>query len=57
MAHPKAYNPQPGYRYQILVKLLRTARTAEALRLIYAFAAEQRNELFALVEVNPQDML
>ncbi len=46
-----------SYRYQVLIKLMRTARTAEAIRLIYAFAAEQRNELPAMVEVNPQDML
>ncbi len=45
------------YRYQILVKLLRTKTTAETIRCIYAFAQEHRNELFAMVEINPQDML
>lgn len=45
------------YRYQILIKLLRTARTAEAIRLVYAFVAEHRSERFAMVEINPQDML
>ena len=44
------------YRYQVLVKLLRTRRTAAVIRLIYAFAAAHRNELFAQLEVNPQDM-
>lgn len=47
---------QGAYRYQVLVKLLRTKRTAAAIRLIYAFAAAHRSELFAQLEVNPQDM-
>lgn len=47
---------QGVYRYQVLVKLLRTRRTAAVIRLIYAFAAAHRNELFAQLEVNPQDM-
>ena len=46
-----------NYRYQILIKLLRTARTADVIRCVYAFAAEHRGELYAIVEVNPQDML
>ncbi len=48
---------QRAYRYQILIKLLRTARLSNAIQTIYAFAADHRNELFAMVEVNPQDML
>ena len=48
---------QGSYRYQVLIKLLRTKRTASVLRLIYDFEAAHRNELFALLEVNPQDML
>ncbi len=46
-----------SYRYQVLIKLLRTARTATALKCIYDFSGNHRNELFAMVEVNPQDML
>ena len=48
---------QRAYRYQILIKLLRTARLSSAIQTIYTFAAEHRSELFAMVEVNPQDML
>lgn len=47
---------QGNYRYQILIKLLRTKRTSSVIRLVYAFAAAHRNELLALLEVNPQDM-
>jgi len=48
---------QGVYRYQILIKLLRTARLSDAIQTIYTFASGHRNELFAMVEVNPQDML
>ena len=48
---------QRAYRYQILIKLLRTARLSDAIQTIYAFAAERREELYAMVEINPQDML
>ena len=48
---------QRAYRYQILVKLLRTARLSDAIQTIYAFAVEHRETLYAMVEVNPQDML
>ncbi|MDP3446784.1 MAG: primosomal protein N' [Eubacteriales bacterium] len=48
---------QRAYRYQILIKLLRTARLSSAIQTIYTFAGDHRNELFAMVEVNPQDML
>ena len=48
---------QRAYRYQILIKLLRTARLSGCIQTIYTFAAEHRSELFAMVEVNPQDML
>ena len=48
---------QGVYRYQILIKLLRTARLGGAIQTIYTFANDHRNELFAMVEVNPQDML
>ncbi len=45
------------YRYQILIKLLRTKRTSETLHLIYDYEQEHRGELFPYLEVNPQDML
>lgn len=48
---------QRAYRYQILIKLLRTARLSSAIQTIYTFAGDHRNELFAMIEVNPQDML
>ncbi len=48
---------QRAYRYQILIKLLRTARLGSAIQTIYTFAGDHRNELFAMIEVNPQDML
>jgi len=48
---------QGSYRYQVLIKLLRTKRTAAALRTVYEFEAQHRNELFATLEVNPQNML
>lgn len=48
---------QSMYRFQILMKLLRTARTADVIHRIYAFASEHRGELFSMVEINPQDML
>jgi primosomal protein N' (replication factor Y) len=48
---------QGNFRYQILIKLLRTLRTGEAIGCVYAFADAHRGELFGMVEVNPQDML
>lgn len=45
------------YRYQVLVKLLRTENTARVIRFVYEFMRERRNETFACVEINPQDML
>ena len=48
---------QRAFRYQILIKLLRTARLSDAIQTIYTFAGDHRDELFAMVEVNPQDML
>ena len=32
-------------------------RASAAIKAVYAFAAEHRSELFAMVEINPQDML
>ena len=48
---------QRAYRYQILIKLLRTARLSGAIQTIYTFAGDHRGELYPMVEVNPQDML
>ena len=48
---------QRAYRYQILIKLLRTARLSRAIQTIYTFAGDHRGELYPMVEVNPQDML
>ncbi|MCE5189067.1 MAG: primosomal protein N' [Eubacteriales bacterium] len=48
---------QRAYRHQILIKLLRTARLSDAIQTIYTFAGEHREQLYAIVEVNPQDML
>ena len=48
---------QRAYRYQILIKLLRTARLSRAIQTIYTFAADHRGEIYPMVEVNPQDML
>ena len=57
VASPAPIRRKQGiYRYQVLIKLLRTKRTAAVIRLVYDFAAAHRNELFALLEVNPQDM-
>jgi len=47
---------QGSYRYQVLIKLLRTKRTAEVLKTIYEFEAQHRNELYATLEINPQNM-
>lgn len=48
---------QGQYRYQVLIKLLRTKATPDAIRTVYDFVSNHRNDQFALVEVNPQDML
>lgn len=48
---------QGSFRYQILIKLLRTRHTADVLRCIYDFEVKHRNEMFTVLEVNPQDML
>ncbi len=45
------------YRYQVVVKLLRTPRTAAALKAVYGYAQAHRGELFATLEVNPGEML
>lgn len=47
---------QGVYRYQVLVKLLRTADTARALKEIYRYTAAHRLDTFATLEVNPGDM-
>lgn len=44
------------YRYQVLLKLARTAEAGAALRASYAYAAAHRGEGFGALEVNPGDM-
>ncbi len=50
------YKKQGVYRYQVLIKLLRTKRTAAALQAIYAYTGEHRGERFATLEINPGDL-
>ena len=51
------HRKQGMYRWQILIKLFRTAKTADVIRTVYRYSDEHRSELFAAVEINPQDML
>lgn len=44
------------YRYQILLKILRTKRLPALLRTVYDFETEHREGGFGKVEINPQDM-
>ncbi len=50
------YKKQGVYRFQVLVKLLRTQHTASALQAIYEYAGAHRGERFATLEVNPGDL-
>ncbi len=50
------YKKQGVFRYQVLIKLLRTQHTAAALQAIYAYANEHRGERFATLEINPGDL-
>lgn len=45
------------YRYAVIIKLARTAHTAEAIEAVYAYAFEKPEECARGIEVNPQDML
>lgn len=45
------------YRYAVIIKLARTAHTAEATEAVYAYAAENPEETCRGIEINPQDML
>ena len=57
-ASPSPVKRKQGlYRYQVLLKLKRTQRTAGALQAIYDYASHHRGELFATLEINPGDML
>lgn len=47
---------QGNYRYQILIKLLRTKRTGALIHAVYRYVNSHASELFAVLEVNPQDM-
>lgn len=50
------YKKQGVYRYQVLIKLLRTKRTAAALQAVYSYTGEHRGERFATLEINPGDL-
>ena len=50
------YKKQGVYRFAILVKLLRTPRTAAALKAIYEYTSAHRGERFASLEINPGDL-
>lgn len=45
------------YRYAVIIKLVRTAHTAEAINAVYAYADGFNEEAFRGIEVNPQEML
>lgn len=45
------------YRYAVIIKLARTAHTAEAMEAVYAYAAAKPEETCCGIEINPQDML
>ncbi len=47
---------QGDYRYQVLIKLLRTERTAQVLNAIYNCINENSKERFFTVEINPNDL-
>lgn len=45
------------FRFQILIKLLRTKQTASVISAVYDFSREHRSEHFTAIEINPLDML
>lgn len=45
------------YRFQILIKLLRTKQTASIINTVYDFIHSKRSDHFGMVEINPSDML
>jgi len=47
---------QGMYRYQVLLKLVRTRRTAKLLAAVYDYADTHRGECFTALCVNPEDM-
>ena len=47
---------QGMYRYQVLLKLVRTRHTAKLLAAVYDYADTHRNECFTALSVNPEDM-
>lgn len=47
---------QGVFRYQILIKLLRTKRTGALVHAVYRYINAHANEQFAVLEINPQDM-
>ncbi|HWR23762.1 MAG TPA: hypothetical protein VN366_09860, partial [Feifaniaceae bacterium] len=50
------YKKQGVYRFAVLVKLLRTPRTAAALKAVYEYTSAHRGERFASLEINPGDL-
>ena len=56
-ASPAPMHRQKGvYRYQVLIKLLRSKQTAGVLRAIYAHVDAVRSEQFVSMEINPGDL-
>ncbi|MDL2235477.1 primosomal protein N' [Christensenellaceae bacterium OttesenSCG-928-L17] len=56
-ASPAPMHKRQGvYRYQVLIKLLRTKRTAAVLRAIYTHIDTVAGEQFVTVEINPGDL-
>lgn len=45
------------YRYAVIIKLVRSAHTAEAIRAVYQFSDGFNEEYYRGVEINPQEML
>ncbi len=45
------------YRYAVIIKLARTAHTAEAINAVYRYSDSFNDECFRGVEINPQEML
>ena len=56
------YSPAPIkrkqglFRFQILLKFLRSRRMPDILRFLYAFTEEHRSLFYPAMEINPQDM-
>ncbi len=51
------YRKQNVYRHQVLIKLLRSSHTTDALNALYAYLDEHVPSCFASLEVNPGDLI